>query len=151
MKKSLPMVGLCFLLLILGCGNIKLPGISSSSDATPTPSTPSNTVANTSTVTNTVPTDSANTTIGADAPPAGDEYADVPEAECRLYLATLKTLSECKTFTDKQRQDFAKIYTDTLKSSKAPAKTKELGDLKDSICKMTNEAMKPTADKCRVN
>ncbi|MGI8467179.1 MAG: hypothetical protein ACR2N3_01880 [Pyrinomonadaceae bacterium] len=80
---------------------------------------------------------------------ATDEYKDVEDAACRLYLGTLKTLATCESITDAQRKQYSATYAESLKAFEADIPNAEARKARATGCAITNNVIQPLAAKCK--
>lgn len=78
-----------------------------------------------------------------------DEYKDVKDQECALYLKSLKVLTDCKTVTDAQRKQFFDTYAKSLETFKSDIPNADAQKMRASICSMNNKVIQPLVTKCK--
>ncbi len=94
-----------------------------------------------------MPTTTVNTVSSTTA--MADEYRDVKDPECVLYLKSLKVMTSCKTITDAQRKQFSDTYDKSLATFKDDIPNADARKLRVSICTMTDKAIQPLVTKCK--
>lgn len=100
------------------------------------------------------PVPAATTATPTPAPIAGtnpdDEmYKAVSEQECRLYLASIKIVSDCKSITQAERDRFADLHTKTLESTKKPLGGEAMTKARAQICLQTNNGLQKLVSQCK--
>lgn len=81
--------------------------------------------------------------------PDDEMYKLVEDQECRLYLASIKTVSDCKTVTQAERDKFAELHTKTLEATKKPLGGEAMRKARAQICLQTNNSLQKLVSQCK--